>query len=175
MSDPQHLLEPDITTEAALPDDAVSSEPTASDTHDQLVRERDEYLDGWHRARADFVNYKKQEGERIESALRYGLEDVFLDLLRVIDSFDLALATQAKQGTADTGITLIRTQLIDVLKRRGVEPIALAVGDAYDPAVAEAIGTVTADVPSGMIANVVEMGYRLAGRVIRPAKVQLSQ
>jgi len=155
-------------TEAALP-------TVTSAELEQLQRERDEYLNGWQRARADFANYKKQEVDRLAEALRYSAEEIVGDIVRVLDSFDLGLAAAEKEGKDEKGMHMIRAQLEDTLKRRGLERIELSPGDPFDPSVAASIGEVDAELPPGSIALVVSPGYRLFGKVIRPAQVQLTK
>ncbi len=137
-------------------------------------KECKEYLDGWQRAKADLINYKKDEGRRLEDMMQYVGAKFLEDILPVLDSFDMALA-----GIADKeivrGVLLIRSQLADVIKRRGVEEIVPRAGDAFNPAEHESIGETESDVPAGMIAEVAQKGYALAGRVIRPARVRLSK
>jgi molecular chaperone GrpE len=152
-------------------DDHASCEEILATTQ----KERDEYLNGWQRARADFANYKKDEVERLTKGVRYATEDIVLDLLRVLDSFDLGLAALEKDGKTEKGMHMIRAQLEDSLKRRGLERIPITIGDPFDPAVAEAVGEMVAELPPGSIAEEIEPGYRLLGKVVRPARVRLAK
>ncbi len=141
-------------------------------------KERDEYLAGWQRAKADFINYRKDEARRIEELARYQNEDIIRDLITVLDNFDLGLAALAKQGPVEKGIYMIRTQIEDILRQRGLARIELKPGDNYDPSVAEAIAEEDPPAggpehPPGSVLEVIEMGYRLSGKVIRPARVKL--
>lgn len=137
---------------------------------------RDEYLAGWQRAKADFINYKKEEYRRLEELARYGSEELIRDLVTVLDNFDLGLRALEKGGPAEKGVYLIRTQLEDILKKRGVAKIALAPGDPFDPAVAEALAEVATDAqPPGAVVEVIEPGYRLHDKVLRPARVLVSK
>lgn len=151
-------------------EDAITGEQLAA-----LRKERDEYLDGWQRARADFANYKRTEAERMGEAMKYATEDVVSDLVRVLDSFDLGLAALEKDGKAEKGMYMIRAQLEDALKRRGLERVPIKIGDPFDPAIAESIGEVVAELPPGSVAEEIEPGYRLFGKVIRPVRVRLAK
>ena len=75
----------------------------------------------------------------MEEVARYGSEDLIKDLISVMDNFDLALRTLEKAGPVEKGIYLIRTQIDDILKKRGLVKIDLKPGDTFDPAVAEAL------------------------------------
>src|SRR3989344_5111934 len=133
---------------------------------EKLAEERDEYLDGWKRAKADLINYKKDELKRLEEVARFGSESLILELISILDDFDLALATLEKQGTAEKGIYLIRSRFEDILKRRGLERTKVKEGDKFNPAYHEAIGAVDGG-EEGIIAEEIEAGYALHGKVIR--------
>ena len=60
---------------------------------EKISKERDEYLDGWRRSKADLINYKKEELKRLEEMAKFGNEEVIRDLISVLDSFELALVT----------------------------------------------------------------------------------
>jgi molecular chaperone GrpE len=158
--------------------DDILPEPTGADLKEQreeMTAQRDEYLAGWQRAKADFINYKKEERERIQETARYGSEDLIKDLVSVMDNFDLALRTLEKAGPMEKGIYLIRTQIDDILKKRGLEKIDIKEGDAFDPAIAEALAEVAVEKSPGSIVEVIEQGYRLHEKVLRPARVIVSK
>jgi len=135
-------------------------------------KQRDEYLAGWQRAKADFINYRKEEYEHLQEVARYGSEDLIKDLIVVLDNFDLGLRTLEKAGPVEKGVYLIRTQIEDILKRRGLQKIELKPGDAFDPKTAEALTEIeTAAQPPGAIVEVVEPGYMLHDKVLRAARV----
>jgi len=138
-------------------------------------KERDEYLDGWKRAKADLINYKKDEAKRFETMMKFSQETIIRDLIVVLDSFDLALATLEKEDKAEKGIYLIKAQLEDILKQNGLERVIISVGQLFDPSLQEAIATVNSDKPSGTIVEEVERGYLLHGKLIRPARVKVSK
>lgn len=154
-----------------------------------LEKERDEYLNGWRRAKADLINYKNEELKRLEEVVKFGTEDMVRDAVTVLDSFDLAIAalrqaqggeqsrtTLEKAGQMDKGVSLIRGQLEDVLKRRGVERISVSPGQSFDPALHESIGEAESQLADpGTVAEEVRRGYLIHGRVLRPARVKLAK
>lgn len=143
---------------------------------ENLEKERDEYLNGWRRAKADLINYKNEELKRLEEVVKFGNEDLIRDCITVLDSFDLAIVALEKAGKGDRGISLIRGQLEDALKRRGVERMVVSVGQTFDPALHESIGEAeTGAVASGMVAEEVERGYLMHGRVLRPTRVKIEK
>jgi molecular chaperone GrpE len=142
---------------------------------EKLTRERDEYLDGWKRAKADLSNYKKEESQRMEQFVKYSTQAVVADLVTVLDSFDLGLSVIKEDDPARKGVILIKSQLEDILKRYGLERIETKQGDAFDPAFHEAVESVESEAPPGTIASELSPGYRLQGKVIRPARVNVTR
>jgi molecular chaperone GrpE len=134
------------------------------------------YLAGWQRARADFLNYKKEEVERMEVFLKYAVEEFILKILPVLDNFDLAekkLPEDSKNSEDVKGLLQIKTQLSDFLKNEGVEEIK-TIGEKFDPNLHEAVEEVESkDKDSGIIVEEVQKGYKINGRLLRPAKVKV--
>lgn len=137
---------------------------------ERCQKERDEYLNGWKRAKADLINFQKDEAKRLEATLTFGLVAAFSELLPVLDSFE-----QARAQASDSGLGRIEEQLREVLKRRGIETIPVAAGDAFDSLVHEAVGEVKLipDKKTGTVAAVVLSGYTYNGKVIRATKVKI--
>ncbi len=137
--------------------------------------DKNEYLSGWQRSKADFINYKKDELKRLEDLARYGSEDLIRDLITVLDNFDLGIKALEKSGGVEKGIYMIKNQIEDLLRRRGLEKIKIKVGDNFDPSLAEAIAEVESEFPPGSIAEEIDPGYRLHDKLIRPARVKISK
>src|SRR5581483_11286000 len=93
----------------AMPDEPQKEQNTAGPEQEELKRQRDEYLAGWQRAKADFINYKKEEVARLQEVAKYGSEDLIRDLVTVLDNFDLGLRAMEKQGPVEKGVYLIRS------------------------------------------------------------------
>ena len=138
-------------------------------------QQRDEYLAGWQRAKADFVNYKKEEMKRLEEISKYAGLDLIKDMISVMDNFDLGLRSLEKAGPVERGIYLIRSQIEDILRKRGLEKVTVKAGDEFDPMIAEAMTEVLSDRPAGTIVEEVEPGYRMHDKIVRPARVILSK
>jgi len=145
---------------------------------DALMKERDEYLNGWKRAKADLINYKKEEDARFREAASFATLRLVKELMNGMDSFDLALAS-LKDDAAKKGISMIRNQFEEILKRQGVTRIEVQVGVPPDPRLHEAIGEseLTAEQKGmeGMILEELVAGYMIGERVIRAAKVKLGK
>lgn len=133
-----------------------------------------EYLDGWQRAKADFINYRKDEGKRYQDMARVIRGELVADLIRVLDSFEGALRSEMPKEAA-RGIGMIQTQLEDILRKHGFEYIAVKPGEMFDPTKHESIGEIESSHPSGTIAEEAQKGYLVNGRVARPARVKLAK
>ncbi len=143
---------------------------------DEIKKQRDEYLAGWQRAKADFVNYKKEEMNRLREVAQYGSVELIRDLIGVLDNFDLGLRALEKAGPVEKGVYLIRSQIEDILKKRGLEKVAVRAGDPFDPAVAEAMTEVeSVEHPPGTVVEEIEPGYRLGDKILRAARVIVSK
>ncbi len=157
---------------------ARDAAPKLAKLKEELKRceaERKEYLEGWQRAKADHLNYRKDEARRFEDMARFVSAEMAREILTVLDSFDLALKSAGSARPPDDGLLLIRSQLADVLKKRGLEELPARPGDAFNPEVHEALGETEAELPPGSIAEVVQRGYRFQDRVLRPARVKLTK
>ena len=91
-------------------------QPQAQEDAAKLKEERDQYLAGWQRAKADFINHKKDELKRLEDVARYGQEEIMRELITVLDNFDLGIRALEKNGPVEKGVYMIRTQLEDILR-----------------------------------------------------------
>ena len=138
-------------------------------------KERDEYLDGWKRAKAELLNYKKDEARRFEAVLKFANESLVKELLTVLDSFDLAIASFEKDSKTQKGLFLIKSQLEDVLKRNGLEKIKAEIGQPFNPEFHEAIAKIESEQPADTIVEEIEAGYILNGKVIRPARIKIAK
>ena len=169
----------DNDKEIELIPDEENAEPEEkyNKLHDKLKiceTERKEYLDGWQRTKADHINYRNDEGKRMEDIGRFITAGLIEEFLPVLDSFDLA-QNHGVGAEVERGILLIRSQFEDILKKRGVEIITVQKGDAFKPERHESMGEMQSDAPEGTIAREVQKGYMFRGKVIRPARVQLSK
>ncbi|HOD96862.1 MAG: nucleotide exchange factor GrpE [Candidatus Paceibacterota bacterium] len=138
---------------------------------------KEEYLNGWQRERAAFLNYQKDTSKRIEEIIKMANEGLIRELLSVLDSFDISVNSLNVEGLTPTeknivrGIELIRGQLLDVLKQQGLKEIQ-AIGSQFDPHLHEAIDIVKGG-KDGEVAEELIKGYTLNDKVIRPAKVKV--
>ena len=140
--------------------------------------QRDEYLAGWQKARADFLNYKKQEIERLKRFMEYGSQELILKILPILDNLEKA-ETQVPSDFRDNewvkGISQVRVQIQDFLKKEGVEKIK-TIGEKFDPNFHEALEKIQVENKEpGKVIKEIQKGYTLNGQVIRPAKVKITK
>ncbi|MFA5080454.1 MAG: nucleotide exchange factor GrpE [Candidatus Paceibacterota bacterium] len=143
----------------------------------ELEMKNKEVFAGWQRAEANFLNYKNQESERLSNFSLHIKENILEGLLPVLDNFNLAekVISEDKQNDNNIkGLLLIKRQLDYFLKSIGLEEIA-TIDMPFDPLTSEAIEEVRTDGQKGVVVEEIQKGYRLNGRVIRPAKVKISR
>jgi molecular chaperone GrpE len=145
----------------------------------QMVRaERDEYLDALRRLQADFENYRKRVQREQSQSVGRATEALIEHLLPVLDGFDLALGHARATGESPeltTAFSQIGALLASTLEREGLERIDES-GETFDPTVHDAVAH-EPDEDGGrsgaVVTEVLRAGYRLKGRVLRPAMVRV--
>lgn len=140
--------------------------------------EKEEYLTGWQKERADFVNYKKQEDDRRANYSESLREHMLTRFLSILDSFNMAFSNKEVWEKVDLnwriGIQHIYSQLYSIFEEYGIKEIGAEKED-FNPSVHESIETVATDKKeeNHKIAKVIQKGYKLGDRVIRPARVHV--
>jgi molecular chaperone GrpE len=140
-----------------------------------LERERDEYLDDLKRVAADFDNYRKRALRDQEALVARAHERLVKELLPVLDDLERALvaAEEHEEAKLEDGVRLVHRELRDALSKEGLVEIDSA--GEFDPHVHEALLTQPSEEDDGAILQVIQKGYRLGDRVLRPARVVVSQ
>ena len=165
-----HTHEADAPTAEAPADDPQARAEAAE-------RQRDEYLTLLKQTRADFENYQKRNARERESERKYAFFPLALELLPAIDNLERAIAAAKQagdQGPLAQGVTGTHRQLLDVLKRHSVTPIE-ALGQPFDPNKHQAVmQQPSADQPPGTVLQVLQQGFMIHDRVLRPASVVVS-
>ena len=137
----------------------------------------EENLAGWQRAKADFVNYKKEQEKMFGEFRRYASEDMIISLLPTVDSFALAtkhLPEELKDSDWVEGVVCIKGMFENFLKEAGVIEIK-ALGEKFDPNIFEAVGEEESEAASGTVIEEMQKGYRMGDKVIRAAKVKIAE
>jgi len=134
-----------------------------------------EYKDGWQRAVADFQNYRKRVERENSGVYQNALAEIIKSYLPILDDLERALQSRPADLAWVEGIELIYRKLQAILEAEGVKRIE-AEGQVFDPNVHEAISQEPAEgQESGRVIAVVQNGYMLGERVIRPAMVRVAQ
>ncbi len=149
----------DITKQTMEPEIAASPPPTELEI---TKKQADEYLNGWKRAQADFVNYKKDEAKRLEEFVKFANVGLVMEVIELLDD----LETAAKEIKND-GLNQVVKKFQELLKKYEVERIKT--GGKFDPALHEAVSTE----PDGARIEEVRAGYTMQGRVIRPTRIKI--
>src|SRR6266508_2060842 len=168
-SEPFERIEPAAGDRAEASDKAPALTP-----EEQLAKAQEDaqkYLNNWHRAEADFQNYKRRAEQERDELRRYGNVSVIINLLPVLDDFERAFKSLDSRLAGLSwfdGILLIYRKLQVLLENAGVKPIETE-GQAFDPRFHEAVAHVEGE--EGKVISEVQRGYKLHDRVLRPAMV----
>lgn len=178
-SEGEDLQGQEASNEQILPGD-VSLEESIESLHaslEEMTAKAEEYLDGWQRARAEFANYKKRvlkENTEIHQVARGEVIKIYLDIL---DDLKRALDEKPSQGEGKSwaeGIELIVQKLCNRLEAEGVTPMD-PLGEEFDPNIHEALMKEESDeYDSGQIIEVMQEGYWIGDKVLRPALVRVA-
>jgi molecular chaperone GrpE len=161
------------TTAGGDPQGAVA---TADSEMEKLRSERNDLFERLARLQAEFDNYRKRAAKENADFRDFAVSDAARALLPVVDSFTLALKNAAaKPEDLRKGVELIFKQLQDVLQKLNIERVP-AQGEPFDPRVHEAIEMVETDAaPDHHVLEELQPGYRIKGRLLRPAMVRVAK
>lgn len=141
----------------------------------------EEYLNNWKRERADFLNYKKDEMERMAMLGKYAKEDMILKILPILDNIELAekhsdILQNVGMSEWTKGFLQIKKQAEELLKKEGIEEIE-TIGQKFDPTTMEIVDEVLSIEykVSGIVVEEVQKGYKMEEKVLRPSKVKVSK
>lgn len=168
---------PEIDLVAEDLDDSVVAEENANDLIKKLKEKvkaseakAREYLDGWQRTQAEFANLRKKDEEAKLEFLRYANQSLIEELIPVLDSFNIAITSGHRE------IEPIYRQVLSVLRARGLEEL-MPIGNLFNPSAHEAISVEGVDKieDDQKIIDVLQKGYKLGDKIIRPAKVKIGE
>jgi molecular chaperone GrpE len=144
----------------------------------EVEKERDGYLDDLQRVAAEFENYRKRVARDQENLAARAHERLVKELLPVLDDLERALGAAAdsrhpERGRVEEGVRLVHRELEEALAKEGL--VEIETNGRFDPHVHEALLSQPSDKDDGAILEVLQKGYRLGDRVLRPARVVVSQ
>jgi molecular chaperone GrpE len=179
--------EEDIIDEEFVPEDGEGNTATTKDTVKELreklkkaIAEKQEYMDGWQRTKADFVNARKREEEARKETVKYAAEDIIMQLTPVLDSFTMAFSNKEAWEKIDknwrTGVEYIYAQLKGTLEQNGFSEYDPK-GETFDPFRHHAIESLPVEDPAQdhKVIEVTQKGYMLNGKIVRPASVKIGE
>jgi molecular chaperone GrpE len=143
-----------------------------------LESEKMDLLTSWQKDKAEFINARKRDEEAKVEFLKFAKQGVIEELLPALDSFDMAMGQKEKWESVSAewrkGVENIQVQLLGTLSKHDVKPYGV-IGDAFDPNLHHSIATVQTEEKSNdhKIAEVLQKGYVMSGKVVRPALVKV--
>lgn len=145
----------------------------------QVKQEKMELLTGWQRDKAEFLNARKRDQETQADVIRFSNQTLIMDMIPTLDGYEQAksqAAWETVDGTWRQGVETLMGKIYQALQRVGVEAYG-APGDVFDPNLHQAIGNEPAEDPKQdhTLAMVMQRGYKLHDKVIRPALVKVYQ
>lgn len=172
-------VEASVGVTVDITDDEVATPDLSLDqVVDKLEADLAEARDAALRAQADAINVQRRAEQDVEKARKFALERFVNELLPVVDNMERALEASGNDEAAKAiteGVELTLKTLVDVLHKNGVETLE-PMGEPFDPQVAQAMSMVeNPDVEPNTVIAVMQKGYRLNGRLVRPAMVMVSK
>ncbi len=146
----------------------------------EALQQKQEYLDGWQRSKADYINLKKRSEEERANVRDYATEDFALSIIPVIDSFEMAFKNEKALENVPKvwteGVKYIFNQLIAALAGYDIKPIN-PLGEMYDANkhTAQEMVKVDSEADNGKIVEVIQKGYEFKGKMIRHAVVKVGE
>ncbi|HEX3256269.1 MAG TPA: nucleotide exchange factor GrpE [Gaiellaceae bacterium] len=158
-----------------MADEAKTDNAELEERLAEVERARDEYLNDLKRVAADFENYRKRVARDQEGLVARAHERLVKELLPVLDDLERALeaAAQHEEAKLEEGVRLVHRELVEALAREGL--VEVETDGHFDPHVHEALLSQPSDQDDGAVLEVLQKGYRLGDRVLRPARVVVSQ
>lgn len=173
-------LDENIDMENENVEDVVKDDEVQDESQDLIDDSSDDekyqaLMDKFMRLQADFANYKRRTEAQKTEIVELGVKKVVNDLLPVIDNFERALDSIGDKDSTYDGIMMIKDQLTDVLKKESIVEMK-ALGEEFDPTYHHAVLTEDSDeYDSGYVIEVLQKGYLINEKTLRPAMVKVSQ
>jgi molecular chaperone GrpE len=164
----------DPTKETRRVEEPAVEAPPEPESVEDVARERDEYLDALQRLKAEFDNYRKRSAGDPPSRVARATEALVQDLLPIADDLERALeaAEEHEEAKLEEGVRLVHRALSQTLERQGLKEIPT--NGRFDPHVHEALLSQPSDREEGSVIEVIQKGYMLGDRVLRPARVVIA-
>jgi molecular chaperone GrpE len=157
--------------EVPTTDAGATEEQVEVDVLGEVTRERDEYLDTLRRVQAEFANYRKRVARDQGDLVARAAERLVRELLPVLDDLERALeaANEHEEAKLEDGVRLVHRSFADALAKEGL--VEIETEGTFDPHTQEALLSQPSDREEGTVIQVIQKGYRLGNKVLRPARV----
>jgi molecular chaperone GrpE len=143
----------------------------------KLESEKNEYMDGWQRERADFINFKKRSEEEKKDYIKFANENLLEEMLVVLESFDMAFMNKEQWNSVPenwrVGVEYIHSQFVKILDDNGLKEFVPKIGDKFDVKshIAEEMKLVEKETEDGTVIEIKKKGYIMNGKIIIAPKV----
>lgn len=180
---PVENLEQEITLESGnnnAPQEETNKLADLQKQVDSLEKEKLELIEKIKLSQAELINYRKRKDEETTSLLKYANQDIITELLQIIDNFESAIKLASKSENPEvakylTGFQMMHTNLLSILNKYGVEVIERT-GLVFDSNLEQAlVAENNPELEDDIVIEVLQKGYKLKDRVIRPASVKVNQ
>jgi molecular chaperone GrpE len=174
------VYESDTTTDGDVSFDYKNKIKKLREDLEACQKEKQEYLDGWQRTKADFVNYKKRTDEEKKEIIKYATKEFVLEIIPAIDNFEHAFRDKTNWEKVPVewrqGVEFIYSELKETLVRHGVTEIN-PLNETFDPKLHNSIDLVpvTEAEKDGKIVEVVQKGYSFGDKIIRHPNVRVGE
>lgn len=163
-----------VDAEEVIEAELVEEDPAESASSSQTV-EVERLTNQILRLQADFQNYQKRMAREKENTIQYANESLMIKILDVVDNFDRALVKESDRDPFYEGMVMIQKQLVKALESSGLEEVP-SDGMTFDPNLHNAVlSEENPDFETGQIIETLQKGYKLNGKLIRPAMVKVAQ
>lgn len=169
------LTDEQATTERIAPQHTVEVMPSMEEMLKDAERRAQEHYDAWMYAKAEAENIRRRAHEEVDKARKYALEKFSSELLAVKDSLEAALAVETEDVAGyRNGVELTLKQLCSVFEKFNITEVH-PLNEKFDPHKHQAIGTTGCDVEPNTVVEVLQKGYLLHDRILRPALVMVAK
>jgi len=173
---PPELEEQAYEEELATVEEAAAEKEELVNKMEELERENAELKDKYLRSMAEFENYRRRSNQEKSDWIKLATQKLAMEICDVADNFERALGQLKEDDKEDgfvKGMLMIEQQLRGVLEREGVCKIK-ALGEEFDPSLHEALAHIPSEVGENRVAAVIQNGYTMHGKILRPARVAVS-
>ncbi|HOV92815.1 MAG TPA: nucleotide exchange factor GrpE [Candidatus Kapabacteria bacterium] len=174
----ENTSEEDIIKSQMSMDDLIEENENLIEENEKLKKENEELRDQLVRKVAEFENFRKRTLKEKEDIIQFGNTQLLYELLELVDNIEKAYNTAKTNQDFDAllrGLELINQQAYKLMQDFDVSPIPINIGDDFDVDTQDALMTVPSDIPPGKVALILQKGYKIKDKVLRHAKVAVSQ